>query len=295
MEDRDLIESGIDAANTLIQYLAKDAVGADFMNQYTATRDIQKQAVERQKGILTELISSSSKMEINTKEIQSITEDNAAGLNNISNSINSLTNSISETEASYKQYAEKFQDIIEETRAINQFIVEIQKISNQTNLLSFNASIEAAHAGSAGSGFRIIANEVKKLSENTAKTTAKMMDNLSRLENSIKAMEAETEKNTLALSQLTKNAEMALKTYETVLQKNQTTSQSVEKFASHISDNVNQINSIITNVQETEDLNKETVNLFVDCASRNQMLFNDLYSFIYEIKAIFEDLKQGQE
>lgn len=295
MEEKDLIESGIDAANTLIQYLAKDAVGADFMNQYTTTRDVQKKAVERQKEILTNLISSSSKMEGNTKELQTMTEENASGLGNISDSINNLTSSISETEASYKKYTEKFQNIIEETRAINQFIVEIQKISNQTNLLSFNASIEAAHAGSAGAGFRIIANEVKKLSENTAKTTAKMMENLARLENSIKTMEEDTAKNTLALNQLTKNAESALKTYEEVLSKNEIASQSVENFASHITDNVNQINSIITNVQETEDINKETVNLFVDCASRNQMLFNDLYSFIYEIKAIFEELRKGHQ
>ncbi len=234
-------------------------------------------------------------MEQNTQKLQSMTEDNASGLGNISDSINTLTSSISETEASYKKYTEKFQNIIKETRAINQFIVEIQKISNQTNLLSFNASIEAAHAGSAGAGFRIIANEVKKLSENTAKTTAKIMENLARLENSIKTMEEETAKNTLALNQLTKNADSALRSYEEVLNKNEAASQSVENFASHISDNVNQINSIITNVQETEDINKETVNLFVDCASRNQMLFNDLYSFIYEIKAIFEELKKGQK
>ena len=122
-----------------------------------------------------------------------------------------------------------------------------------------------------------------------------MMENLARLENSIKTMEDETAKNTLALNQLTKNAESALKSYEEVLNKNVAASQSVENFASHISDNVSQINSIITNVQETEDINKETVNLFVDCASRNQMLFNDLYSFIYEIKAIFEELKKGQK
>lgn len=294
MESKDLIQSGINAANTLIQYLAKDAVGADFMNKYTTTRDVQKNAVERQKAILTDLISSSSRMEENTRELQAMTEDNASGLTGISDSINTLTTSISETENSYRQYTEKFHGIIEETKNINQFIEEIQKISNQTNLLSFNASIEAAHAGSAGAGFRIIANEVKNLSENTAKTTAKMMENVARLENSIKAMEAETEKNTLALNQLTKSAEAALKSYEDVLRKNNTASQNVENFASHITDNVNQINSIITNVQETEDLNKETVNLFVDCASRNQMLFNDLYSFVYEIKAIFEDLKAGQ-
>ena len=118
-----------------------------------------------------------------------------------------------------------------------------------------------------------------------------MMENVAKLEKSIMKLDEETAKNTQVLNRLTNDADLALKSYSSVQQKNQNASNSIENFAMHISDNVGQINSVITTVQENEELNKETVNLFVDCASRNQMLFNDLYSFIYEIKAIFEDLK----
>ena len=292
MEQKDLIQSGLDAVNIAIQYLAKDAVGSDFMNQYDQTRDVQQNAVEHQKEILNNLISSSSQMEADTRDIQTMTEDNINGLNNIANSIHSLTESIRKTEDSYKEYAEQFKELIKETKNINGLIESIQDISQRTNLLSFNASIEAAHAGSTGAGFRIIANEVKKLSENTAKTTAKMAENVESLVNYITKLEEETNKNTQILSQLTKEAAMSLQTYESVKAKNTAANTSIENFASHISANVNQINSVIATVQETEDLNEETVNLFVDCASRNQMLFNDLYSFVYQIKAIFEDLKK---
>ncbi len=290
MERKELINSGLDAVNTLIRYLAKDAVGSDFMNQYASTRNVQQQATERQKEILNDLISSASRMDSSTKEIQAINQDNAEGLNAISNSIANLSSSIKETEESYKKYADQFQELINETKNINNLISAIQKISSQTNLLSFNASIEAAHAGAAGAGFRIIANEVKKLSENTEKTTATMMENVAKLEKSIMKLDEETAKNTQVLNRLTNDADLALKSYSSVQQKNQNASNSIENFAMHINDNVGQINSVITTVQENEELNKETVNLFVDCASRNQMLFNDLYSFIYEIKAIFEDL-----
>ena len=76
MDQKELIQSGLDAVNIVIKYLAKDAVGSDFMNQYAQTRDIQQNAVKHQKQILNNLIDSSSQMEIDTRDIQAMTEDN---------------------------------------------------------------------------------------------------------------------------------------------------------------------------------------------------------------------------
>ena len=58
-----------------------------------------------------------------------------------------------------------------------------------------------------------------------------------------------------------------------------------------ISSNMQNINALINTVQSSEDKDAQTVNLFADCASQNAMLFNDLYSFVYEIKAVLEDLR----
>ena len=68
------------------------------------------------------------------------------------------------------------EDISSNAREITKIAQDIEGIAFQTNLLALNASVEAAHAGSAGQGFAIVAEQVKQLAAQSAKAAQRATD-----------------------------------------------------------------------------------------------------------------------
>ncbi len=67
--------------------------------------------------------------------------------------------------------AERLSMIFEKASSINTIIDTITKVSDQTNLLSVNAAIEAEKAGESGRGFLVVAREIRRLADQTASAT----------------------------------------------------------------------------------------------------------------------------
>lgn len=290
--DKDiLLKTGSDAAETLISYLAKDAISADFLKTYLSNASSQSERTLKLKSALENLSEASQDIETEAQNISSKAGQNNESLRQIYGEIKKLRQSIEGIENDHKKYMEQFKVLLSQIKEINALIDSIKNISAQTNLLSFNASIEAARAGVAGKGFRIIANEVKKLSDDTDKTSETIKTKVENLTRSVSTLEKDTYQNSTDLAKLSSEATLTIQRFKETLKNNANNNDYVSEITTHIGQNLSKIENIITVVQDNQQENESTLNEFGRFASDNAMLFNDLYSFAYQLKAIFEDLK----
>ncbi len=129
-------------------------------------------SVENIMGLLNESV---KKEEKQTKSVLVLSEISSQ-MSKMINNFNSYINEMKEVQVKVNFSVKKISDMNEHSKQINSILHMIEEISSQTKLLSLNAAIEASRAGESGKGFKVVANEVGKLSEKSNKSTNSVSD-----------------------------------------------------------------------------------------------------------------------
>jgi len=228
---------------------------------------------------------------------------NANDINSMANEnhkdLKSLVDSVTRINSSFKDFAEKISHLGQNIIQINEITNVINGIAEQTNLLALNAAIEAARAGESGRGFSVVAEEIRKLaeqskisSENITKLISGISEESSDMLKNTDVMSSELNGQVSVINTSIESFKKIINAVEDVIPKIQTINSSAANISNHKDDILQKMQSSSSVAEEisasAEEISASTEEMNV----ASQQVADTAHSFNTLTKEMMEDVNK---
>ncbi|MBR7553499.1 methyl-accepting chemotaxis protein [Allobacillus sp. GCM10007491] len=163
-----------DSLNEMNRAIQEIASGTE--TQAGTISDIH-QSIGTTSMLLEKMVSDLNRIESDTETTRANAEKGKIESDELVDEMRTFQTNVQEMKSAFSELSEKVDSSVS-------FIQSIQDITEQTSLLSLNASIEAARAGEHGRGFAVVAEEIRKLADHTEQTAKQISNNLTSMKDS---------------------------------------------------------------------------------------------------------------
>lgn len=280
---------------TQVQSVSQDVSSSAITSDGSMTQ-LAQSAADQSQAIATALRS----VEVMSKSIQTVASSaqNAAtiarqasasasqggmAMEETVSSINTLRGNVAET-------AKKVKHLTESAQEISKIVALISEISSKTNLLAFNASIEAVRAGENGEGFKIVADEVRRLAEQVTGATKEIEQLVSGIQSETADVLTMMERGT---AQVVKSTQLVGDTRAT-LNELVSISQQIDTLVASISDNTTSQISQADDVSQTMGSIAVLADTTTSESERTSNILKQLVTVAEDLRASVSSFKVGE-
>lgn len=199
-----------------------------------------------------------------------------------------------------KEFSAKLAESIEQSRTVEQvgsMAATISGIAKQINLLSLNASIEAASAGESGRGFTVVAMEIGKLAKETADTVEEIQQNISAVQSAVATLSSDagdilTFLNETVAPQYIEFTKVA-KQYGTDAETFRAVSQKIAETSENVNDTMEQVNKAIAQIANSAQSTAALTVQITDAVDEVSDSVRDVSGISQQQSTIAESLREA--
>ncbi len=273
------------------------------------------ESISSQTSSVEETSSTINKISDNINSLNSLVSDQVASVSQaisaveqMIGNINSVNKTVEAMSVSFNNLNEKSSDGIAKQNIVNEMVKTVKSesiillqankiistIASQTNLLAMNAAIEAAHAGDSGKGFSVVADEIRKLAEDSSEQTKTIGKQLRKITETIGAVVTSSQEAQVSLTGV--SSEIAetdglMKQIQIAMQEQEEGSKQITEALKVMSNSTSHVDTASKEMANGTQLILEEVNTLKTTSESMKQAMNEMSDTVKLIETAGNDLK----